>query len=67
MSRPFIDFDDVSSGSTDSNVINCYTHGDYPASMKSYGCPECVKEREEEEAEGEMLLNSRIRRVNGKR
>ncbi len=67
MSRPFIDFDDVSSRSTDSNVINCYTHGDYPASMKNFGCPDCVKEREEYEEELEELSNSRVRRFNGRR
>ena len=45
------------------NIIVCPTHGDYPASMKAYGCPDCVKEREEYEEELEELSNSRVSRL----
>ena len=48
-------------------MINCPSHGDYPASMKNFGCPDCVKEREEYEEELEELSNSRVRRFAGGR
>jgi len=67
VSRPFIDFDSVSNTNSSKNVIACPTHGDYPASMKNFGCPDCVKEREEYEEELEELSNSRVRRFNGRR
>jgi len=35
--------------------------------MKNFGCPDCVKEREEYEEELEELSNSRVRRFNGRR
>lgn len=67
MSRVFIDFDSVSTASNGNKVLVCPTHGDYPASMKAFGCPDCVKEREEYEEELEELSNSRVRRLNGGR
>ena len=67
MSRVFIDLDNVSTASNTKNVINCPSHGDYPASMKAFGCPECVKESEEYEEELEELSNSRVRRFAGGR
>lgn len=67
MSLPFIDFDSVSTTNSNKNVIACPTHGDYPASMKSFGCPDCAKEREEYEEQLEELSNSRVRRFNAGR
>ena len=67
MSRVFIDFDNVSTDSNGNKVLLCTTHGEYPASIKSFGCPDCVKEREEYEEELEELSNSRVRRFNSGR
>jgi hypothetical protein len=49
------------------NVIMCPIHGEYPASLKTFGCPTCDEERREQEEEEEMLMNSRTQRFNGGR
>jgi hypothetical protein len=49
------------------NVIICPIHGEYPASLKAFGCPTCDEERREQEEEEEMLMNSRTQRFNGGR
>jgi len=49
------------------NFIICPVHGEYPASLKTFGCPTCVEERREQEEEEEMLMNSRTQRYNGGR
>jgi hypothetical protein len=49
------------------NVIICPVHGEYPASLKTFGCPTCDEERREQEEEEEMLMNSRTQRYNGGR
>jgi hypothetical protein len=57
-------FNDDAKSDNDSDVIICSVHGGYPASMKAFGCPECVKEAEDEEQEEEMLNKSKIARFN---
>ena len=49
------------------NVIICPIHGEYPASLKAFGCPTCDEERREQEEEEEMLMNSRTQRFIGGR
>lgn len=49
------------------NMIICPIHGEYPASLKAFGCPTCEEERREQEEEEENLLNSRAKRFNGGR
>ena len=49
------------------NVIICPIHGEYPASLKAFGCPDCVEEEREREEEEEAIMNSRTARYNGRR
>ena len=46
------------------NMLTCPVHGEYPASLKAFGCPDCTREREEEEQEEEAIMNSRVARFN---
>jgi hypothetical protein len=46
------------------NMLICPVHGEYPASLKAFGCPDCTREREEEEQEEEAIMNSRVARFN---
>ena len=57
-------FDDDNNNDNNKNVIICPVHGDYPASMKIFGCPECAKEQEDEQEIEEMLDKSKIARFN---
>ncbi len=49
--------DMVEDDKANENVIICPTHGEFPASLKAFGCPTCVEERREQEEEEEMLMN----------
>lgn len=49
----------VEEDKTNNNVIICPVHGEYPASLKAFGCPTCDEERREQEEEEEILMNSR--------
>jgi hypothetical protein len=49
------------------NMIVCPIHGEYPASLKSFGCPTCEEERREQEEQEEAILNSRAARYGGRR
>ena len=55
-------FNDDAKTESDSDVIVCPIHGEYPASMKAFGCPECAKEKEDEDEQEEMLVKSKIAR-----
>jgi hypothetical protein len=55
-------FDEDTKSDSDNNVIVCPIHGEYPASMKAFGCPECAKEKEDEDEQEEMLDKSKIAR-----
>lgn len=57
-------FDDDSKNDSRNNVLICPIHGEYPASMKAFGCPECAKEQEDEQEIEEMLDKSKIARFN---
>ena len=57
-------FDDDSKNDNSKNFLICPIHGEYPASMKAFGCPECAKEEEDEENEEEMLDKSKLARFN---
>jgi hypothetical protein len=39
----FDSVEDVDSNE-DAPMITCQIHGEYPASLKSYGCPDCAEE-----------------------
>ena len=55
-------FDDNNKNDNNNNFLICPIHGEYPASMKAFGCPECAKEEEDEENEEEMLDKSKLAR-----
>ena len=57
-------FNDDAKSDSNNNVIVCPIHGEYPASMKAFGCPECAKEEEDEENEEEKLDKSKLARFN---
>ncbi len=38
------DFDESNDVSESKQMLTCEIHGEYPASLKSYGCPDCVEE-----------------------
>lgn len=57
-------FDNNTEDNKDKNFLICPIHGEYPASMKAFGCPECAKEEEDEENEEEMLDKSKLARFN---
>lgn len=57
-------FDDDNKNDNNKKVLNCPIHGEYPASMKAFGCPECAKEEEDEQEIEEMLDKSKIARFN---
>jgi len=44
------DFEDENSKTQLSNdMIICPTHGEYPASLKKFGCPDCAREEFDED------------------
>lgn len=44
------DFEDENNKTqTDNDMIICSIHGEYPASLKNYGCPECAREEIDED------------------
>lgn len=55
-------FDENTNNSTNNNVLVCPIHGEYPASMKAFGCPICREEEIDEENEEEMLDKSKLAR-----
>ena len=57
-------FDDDSKNDNNKNFLICPIHGEYPASMKAFGCPECAKEEEDEQEIEEMLDKSKLARFN---
>ena len=57
-------FDNNTEDNKDKNFLNCPIHGEYPASMKAFGCPECAKEEEDEQEIEEMLDKSKLARFN---
>ena len=57
-------FDDDSKSDNSKNFLICPIHGEYPASMKAFGCPECAKEEEDEQEIEEMLAKSKLARFN---
>lgn len=57
----------VEEDTKNNNVIICTAHGEYPASLKAFGCPTCEEERREQEEEEEAILNSRAARYGGRR
>lgn len=60
-------FDDNDDNSNASDTINCPIHGPYPKSMKAFGCPECIKDNEDEEKLEQKLDKSKIARFNGRK
>ena len=54
----------VEEDKANNNVIICPVHGEYPASLKAFGCPTCEEERREQEEEEEILMNSRAAHYN---
>jgi len=44
------DFEDENNKAQPGNdMIICPTHGEYPASLKNFGCPECAREELDED------------------
>jgi len=55
-------FDDVTDNNNENDTVICPIHGPYPKSMKAFGCPECIKEQEDNENMEKKLENSKIAR-----
>ena len=43
------DIDETSSVDESTPTINCPIHGEYAASLKKYGCPDCAAEEIDDE------------------
>jgi hypothetical protein len=43
------DIDETSNESENTPMITCQIHGDYPASLKKYGCPDCAADELDDE------------------
>lgn len=43
------DFEDDNKEQEDKEVLTCTIHGEYPASLKNFGCPDCAEDDLDEE------------------
>lgn len=43
------DFEDDNSEQAEKDVLTCTIHGEYPASLKNFGCPDCAEDDLDEE------------------
>jgi len=61
LSRPFFDFDEPTNEVSTKTYSVCGIHGEFPLSMKSQGCPDCLAEQIDEEKK-EQVVNNRLRK-----
>ena len=38
------DFDDIEEENDSKDMLTCSIHGEYPSSLKNFGCPDCVED-----------------------
>lgn len=43
------DFEEDTTQKDTKDFLICVTHGEYPASLRSYGCPDCAAEDHDED------------------
>lgn len=43
------DFEDDNNEQAEKDVLTCTIHGEYPASLKNFGCPDCAEDDLDEE------------------